>query len=207
MWSRRRGLGGTERAGVLVSATRGKQAATAMICSGRERRTIDRGRVIEGRRDAPPGPPDERTRLPSDQCFKAPVVVAIRRIGGRPRLCSQPLHPPRRKDAHRAFGGAVAAALCNRDGWRSVSPAAGRLSHPQEGRMRRKRVPSQQGPVARPPEKAGGHAGQVLDWLGLQFTGGGGGSGAWAGLLIVLMAVRAAPYLAGRAARRLAGRL
>lgn len=73
--------------------------------------------------------------------------------------------------------------------------------------MRAKRVPSHQRPTARPREKAGGHAGQMLDWLGLQFTGGGGVSGAWAGLLVVLMAVRAAPYLARRAARRLAGRL
>jgi hypothetical protein len=73
--------------------------------------------------------------------------------------------------------------------------------------MRPKRLQSQRGSTARPPEKAGGHTGEILDWYGLQVTGGGGPSTAeGSGLFAALMAVRAAPYLAWRAAGRLARR-
>ena len=70
--------------------------------------------------------------------------------------------------------------------------------------MRSKRVPSHEGSTARPSGKAGGHAGLIVDWLGVQATGQGGVTAAAAGLIVVLVAVRAAPYLMARAARRLA---
>jgi hypothetical protein len=73
--------------------------------------------------------------------------------------------------------------------------------------MRAKRVPSHQRASAHPPAKTGGHTGEMLDWYGLQVTGGGGPSTAeGAGLVAVLMAVRAAPYVVWRAARRLVRR-
>jgi hypothetical protein len=47
----------------------------------------------------------------------------------------------------------------------------------------------------------------MIDWYGLQVTGGGGVSNAeGAGLIVALTAIRAAPYLAWRAACRLARR-
>lgn len=58
----------------------------------------------------------------------------------------------------------------------------------------------------RPAERAAGHEGLVLDWMGLQATGGGAVSGWLAGLVAALLALRAAPYLAGQAGRRVARR-
>jgi hypothetical protein len=73
--------------------------------------------------------------------------------------------------------------------------------------MRAKRVPSHRQPVAPPRETAGGHTGEMIDWYGLQATGGGGPSTAeGAGLFVMLMAVRAAPYVVWRAVGRLARR-
>ena len=72
--------------------------------------------------------------------------------------------------------------------------------------MGSKRVPSHRRSADRPREKAGGHAGLMVDWLGVQATGQGGVTGAAAGLVVVLAAVRAAPYVMGRAIRRLARR-
>jgi hypothetical protein len=46
----------------------------------------------------------------------------------------------------------------------------------------------------------------TVDWLGVQATGGGGASLLPWWLIGALMAIRAAPYVAWRAARRLIGR-
>ena len=46
----------------------------------------------------------------------------------------------------------------------------------------------------------------TVDWLGVQATGGGGASLLPWWLIGTLMAIRAVPYLAWRAARRLVGR-
>ena len=46
----------------------------------------------------------------------------------------------------------------------------------------------------------------TVDWLGVQATGGGGASQLPLWLIGTLMAIRAAPYIVGRTARRLVGR-
>ena len=107
----------------------------------------------------------------------------------------------RRRRATQADG----RIACNSTRRRSVSPAA-EVPHDRRAPCARSVCHLNGEEVLAHRRRLGNHRGQMLDWLGLQFTGGGGVSGAWAGTLVVLMALRAAPYLAGRAARRLARR-
>jgi len=71
--------------------------------------------------------------------------------------------------------------------------------------MRRKRTRAAPAPTpdeGKPPDATG----LTIDWIGVQATGSGGPGllGSW--VVVGLTAVRAAPFLAWKAARRLRGR-
>ncbi len=78
---------------------------------------------------------------------------------------------------------------------------------PDGNGMRARRVSSLERSSPCRPEATGGHGGLTLDWIGVQVTGGRGGLDAeGAGLFVALEAIRAAPSLVRRAARRLVRR-
>jgi hypothetical protein len=66
--------------------------------------------------------------------------------------------------------------------------------------VRAKRLLPDQGSTAGQRELARNRGWLMTDWLGVQFTGGGGTSTLLAFLLVGLLAIRTAPYLVWRAA-------